>query len=101
MSEHTPVPWGALLGGAAEPIITGESLNESARVCLLPGVGDYRANAEFIVRACNSYDETLGALRDALGVFQLLGSGQKPPFSCSEMCGRIGTAIAAAEGRKP
>ena len=54
---------------------------------------EVKANAELIARACNAHDDLVGGLRQALGVFQLLGSGQKPPLSCSEMCDLIGNLI--------
>lgn len=105
MSEHTPVPWQAFPlknPTMIKTVIGYPGMDDSElRPVIALGEGVNKvANAEHIVRACNSYDETLEALREALGVFQLLGSGQKPPFSCAEMCDRIGAAIAKAEGRE-
>ena len=55
-----------------------------------------RADAEFIVCAVNSHETLISALHEALAHCQLLGSGETPLVSNSEMCEIIGKAIAQA-----
>lgn len=61
MSGHTPLPWERELGGKRGAWIQGTDGNWSALSC---GQTDAEAsaNAEFIVRACNSHYELLEAL---------------------------------------
>lgn len=105
MNNHALTPWQVFPPNKPTEIKTkyGRPGMDESELIPITALGEgvsKASNAEFIVQACNAYDEMLRTLRDALGIFQLLGSGQKPPFSCSEMCERIGTTIANAEERK-
>ena len=62
MAEHTPLPWFAYFTTHGDPYVADYGrLTVVATVAT--GPDDYgRANAEFIVRAVNNYDEMLAAL---------------------------------------
>lgn len=74
-TKHTPTPWSIhWLMGTGNYHWISRSSNEEDRVCLVetfaPTDGDMeavgKANAAFIVRACNSHDELVAALELAL-----------------------------------
>lgn len=94
--RHTPGPWyHSKLGNNADQWAI---IDNTGRTIGLSYHGE--ANAEFIVRACNAHDDLLAVARDALTHSQLLGSGQQPLLSNSEMCELLGTAIAKATYHK-
>ncbi len=100
-TKHTPTPWKYHeTFTAGEPqgfVISAGALN----ICQLftgDNQADEEADAAFIVRACNAHDEMVAALSDAYSHVTLLGSGQTPPLSNSEMCHLLGTALAKAKG---
>ncbi len=74
MGEHTPLPWTTVDPAALdyrEPLILGN--DGTCRVAWLAGGGpkravdaaEARANAAFIVRACNSHEALVNVLTDA------------------------------------
>lgn len=89
--EHTPTPWMHLDGRWIIPVSQqdrkiGGSTNKSedrenyaAEICFMRDnetrfkKGEVRANAEFIVRACNSHDQLVAALKDAKILLELNG----------------------------
>lgn len=105
MSEmsHTPTPW--KLGP------TGDTVDDANGLELLrmyeadgreePTALPYRANAAFIVRACNSHEELLSALkraREALKANEEI-TGTWELYQASPEMKAIHAAIAKAEGR--
>ena len=56
--KHTPTPWAV---GANPFTVRGHS--RKIEVCAMTNAVDGMANARFIVRACNSHEELVGALR--------------------------------------
>lgn len=52
-----------------------------------------KANAEFIVKACNNHEKLVKACKEGLLHFQLAGSGQKTINSNAEMCEIMGEAL--------
>lgn len=80
MSGHTPTPWtfdehgGTFyVWGPGQAMVTDGDVDEGY-VARMRGVGrgatveEQRANAEFIVRACNAHEELLQALREIAAV---------------------------------
>lgn len=69
MSKHTSLPWHYIdewRGIYDSPDIRGAQV----RIAEITSTPDYKANAEFIVRACNSYYELVEALEAALPYLQ-------------------------------
>jgi len=65
MGKHTPGPWSV---GTGLRTSAGKGIGFIAEIKTLPN-RDYQqmeANADFIVRACNSHDELLEALKECL-----------------------------------
>lgn len=67
MSKHTPLPWRRR--GDEIAIDTGKIGGRKQIAKMIPGFGPKglsptsKANAEFIVRACNAYDDLLAACK--------------------------------------
>jgi hypothetical protein len=63
-TEHSPLPWSAL-GCAIEGPFTPKRRKSIGVVCEAQdrSVAEARANAEFIVQACNLHDELVAALK--------------------------------------
>lgn len=55
--SHTPTPYHVVTGRANSTVCAG---------AFAVAVGCKQADAEFIVRACNTHDELMSALQDAL-----------------------------------
>lgn len=100
--SHTPLPWHIELDLHGYSIWGGRTSREIDRVANLCGDKDFdhiaNANAAFIVKAVNNYDQMLAALRkiaDPLG-FPLQSSGDVERLTD---CAR--EAIAKAEEMSP
>lgn len=68
MSEHTPVPWEGFPPQDPTMIKTvfgypGMDDSERSPITFLGSGVKRKANAEFIIRACNAHDDLLGALK--------------------------------------
>ena len=77
MSAHTPTPWSAFIGHTTVAIYSGFPDTGRSRVCDWPGfegagidIETSKANAAFIVLACNSHAKLLAALEEALEYFE-------------------------------
>lgn len=121
-TEHTPTPWrwatkddgplmdGKLLGLDNQPIATWTAFHGSK----------HNTNAEFIVRACNSFDDLLAALKGLVGLItpnvneadgdrfcmwcdNMSDPDTREPSIHRESCfvGEAEAAIAKAEGKAP
>jgi hypothetical protein len=71
MSEHTKGPWKYDKKNARITASNPESANGCDTICEFPAWKDefkaeQQSNADFIVRACNSHDELVGACKCAL-----------------------------------
>lgn len=69
-TKHTPTPWTAEPSAAHYEILCGrgaESVPHATQVANVLMIGERReacrANADFIIRACNAHDELVAALR--------------------------------------
>jgi hypothetical protein len=104
-SAHTPTPWhdngdGLIYGQPAEgqdgaPFIA-DVIAASDRAALSILTDRERANASFIVRACNAYDGILAALQSAAVAMECSES----PFMHNE-AEKARAAIAKAKGGRP
>lgn len=93
---HTPGPWMSFDSGTKVITCDSESLLiASLEECEVETVAERKANAEFIVRACNSHEELVEALRDLL---QVIATDELIPESVSYMQ-QARAALAKAEGR--
>lgn len=67
MGEHTPTPGPWTVSKSPDDMIVCDSEGGSIADCAPPGpwmtLAEARANAAFIVKACNSYDALVKALR--------------------------------------
>jgi len=106
MTAHTPLPW--RIGGGALNVgrvtILGPDANESGWPCVCAVSGDPlgqlpQANAEFIVRACNSHEDLLEAARKAKTA--LFGMHEEEGWTSDDAKALelLINAIAKAEGR--
>ena len=60
MNEHTPIPWSLSLGKNEASIYEGMS----GTIANIPDdLNTWQANANFVVKACNSYDVMLRKLK--------------------------------------
>lgn len=110
MSEHAPTPWTIdevrTDSGRAFRIGSGEMLKVGKGCCIIyddyPGAPDNerKANAAFIIQACNAHDDLVGALRFILAFYE---PGQRTldteAWKRAEAAGRA--ALAKAEGKQP
>ena len=101
-SKHTPTPWKANKWAPGWEISAPES---HYTVCRLTDCNNEEANAAFIVRACNSHDELLEALKGLLLEVTGAHSGTSSIFAEELKSGRsfhiavARAAIAKAEGQ--
>lgn len=70
MNTHTPIPWhtGKTLVSSTDPAFSLTSIvneEDTIRIANVAGVGDgqSKANAAFIVRSCNNYQQMLDTLK--------------------------------------
>ncbi len=107
--KHTDLPWNAFDGGIYDS--DGFEILEEEAILLnwnsIPGVNHWsdkpgitckertleevKANAEFIVRACNSHDELLEALKNAKSAlhWSLAHLDRKQVITCLEEIDRV------------
>ena len=106
MSRHTDVPWEARTPSDTPTHVVkiyqdaeGRRCTAFVAVCSATTL-DNAANAEFIVRACNSHDDLLAALKEAIATIKVFHG--KPAWDIYERCApemqRFKAAIAKAEG---
>ena len=108
MSKHGPGPWSILFFSKPERLCDAAILDaDQCTVATLPKWADeYReelkANGEFIIRACNAYDDLLAAMHNMVLAFEDL-----PPEFIANWTDRVDAvskaraAIAKAEGSTP
>lgn len=71
-SKHTPTPWSQFIYNKKKPheiVISVPYSDGTDHLCTIDSSArpeENRANAKFIVRACNSHDELLQACKEAL-----------------------------------
>lgn len=112
-ATHTPVPWHIEEDGDA--LWIHDALNATIAdvppsMVMMDG-GDYeltdedRANAEFIVRACNAHDDLLAACEQALAYFAVIEKANRgktwPAHSEKVNADIMRAAIAKATGGQP
>jgi hypothetical protein len=104
MSKHIPGPWEAKFvdDGVINHWVVRSSRDEWICDC---GIGDNaeglaRANARFIVIACNAHEEMLAALRVITVAFDmtLLSIGENARMSAAPILKLARSAIAKADG---
>lgn len=109
-AKHTPTPWHD--SGLSDTLPGGfiEARN-GKNICLYyagpeTAVGDQgKANAAFIVRACNAHEELVAALRGARSDLTWVLSGDKPfgnepeQRALHNIVDSINAALAKAEGK--
>lgn len=105
-AKHTPTPWRVRDNGKAYFFdIVSETDEEVVRQFEEPCSGEggipLRADAEFIVRACNCHDDLLAALRRQLAnIERWLDSGVvATPKESKSIYEQMKAAVAKAEGR--
>ena len=103
--KHTPTPWRVLHSGYPHVVVVTEKWDSEDGVLICyPGRHtsaadpEVQANAEFIVRACNSHEELLAAARSASLELTTVGIGHGHTHS-QDVVARLQAAIAKAEGR--
>lgn len=85
MSAHTPTPW------VIDPLYKAEVLTSDLRELVTCWSEECESNAEFIVRACNSHEALVEALRAVASL---------PGFEADEPYGvRVLSALALAEAK--
>lgn len=102
-AQHTPLPWrtNTIIEGRAIAIEAGRNTHicQVAKDALLSH-DETNANAAFIVRACNSHYELLGALKDIRSRFaSCIAQGNGEIAGDKEALARADSAIAKAEGK--
>ena len=77
MAKHSPTPWRLHVGKHGECSVWPD--DKQMAICALNiepklgiGAAEARANAEFIVRACNAHDDLLAGLESLLFRFELV-----------------------------
>lgn len=98
MSEHTPGPWRVRGRTKIRGTVLGMRY-KIADVCYPESGGEYerretKANAEFIVRACNAHEELVAAVDAAARYFEARNLGEP----AHELQARLVAALAKAEG---
>ena len=92
MSGHTSAPWHIQESDSEHFCLIGSNGNGGIYIAKVQGPQN-RANAKRIVRACNSHDELVELLRDALEIMDEQLSGD-----CPDMLAGMRAAIARATG---
>jgi hypothetical protein len=94
-AKHTPTPW---FSPAEGQVRSGEGDELIAKCCAME-VGGYRAcleNAEFIVRACNSHEQLIKALRAAESAIETSEDCEPQMIAAlSQVCAALAAAGAA------
>lgn len=96
MSKHTPVPWFSLSGGYISASVGPDWYSKLVARTQSAIEEDGRANAAFIVRACNAHDDLLEACKEAA---EWLESGANGDAWALAPAKTLRAAIARAEGR--
>lgn len=96
--EHSPVPWVVAPNldiVTPECVLTpdGEKYFRVATVMQDTLLTPHKANAEFIVRACNSHDELLNAAKELIAAYDY-----NPQVIAGYICG-LEKAVKNAEGK--
>ena len=108
-SKHTPGPWkvigGTCIFAGADDETRLLAHTEEADEFEVVGFWETRANAAFIVRACNVHDELLEALQAILDdYFAWLESDYTPAFTErfleSQLYKQVSSALAKARGEQ-
>jgi hypothetical protein len=108
MSKHTPTPWRTgkfhmTSGSAADHVYSSQSKEPQegiARCYGWVGEEEAQANADFIVRACNSHDELVEVVCDGAELISTIINGQVHPTDELQAClARYTAAAAKAEGK--
>ena len=95
--KHTATPWKINSGGQ---VVTLDGAIVIAN--LYQTGGNAKANAEFIIQACNAHDELVGALKAAEQHLDYCGWGDTYERECAreqKLPNMIAKAIAKAEGK--
>ena len=97
MTKHTPSPWRVFDGFADIEIVADHpAANGVESLVQFKGQRNPRANAEFIVRACNTHHDVVAALEIARAMLAHIQSGGS--YTCAQWYEKI-SIIDAAAGR--
>ena len=100
MTKHTPCPWRVFDGFADIEIVTDHpAANDVESLVQFKGQRNARANAEFIVRACNSHHDVVAALALARAMLSHIQSGGS--YTCTQWYEKISIIDAAAGSAAP
>lgn len=99
MTQHTPTLWKVTIYKDKTYIDHNHELSEDYWTIAQAFGPQQQANAEFIVRACNSHDVLLAALKDAAHVLEPLVQSSEY-HSYGYAYDKIIAAIAQATGRE-
>ena len=98
--EHTPIPWGQTQTGSYDYHINTKVHGHIA--ILICGSGDERgrnkANAEFIVQACNSHKALVEACEIAVDLLKFMDERRSLPVQLKKDLIHIEAALALAKG---
>lgn len=89
-TEHTPLPWAA----------TGAEIDcdsENAFAGMGPNRAVVKANAEYIVRACNALPDLVAALRECQEKLLEVNCGSDFETECWDAANRAASALAKAQ----
>lgn len=101
MTEHTPTPW--TFDGTYVVAKFGPTVADCAKSPSM-GWGERRANADFIIKACNAHDELVKALRDILEVNKDFRDGLPQSWDgdpLQDACDAAQGLLSRVEGRLP
>ena len=94
MSDHTPTPWKlTIVGGSYCATHYVEGANSEVIAIIDRDVDEptNKANAAFIVQACNSHDELVAATKELLSIARMYHKGEAPGHEdaceCPDNCG--------------
>lgn len=104
--EHTPTPWwnesGVIHAKAADwtPELHSCCHPASANQNIDPEDGDAEANAEFIVRACNSHEQLLAGCKESHAMLAQIARTNRIPLLINKVIALNQAAIAEAEPKQ-
>ena len=107
--EHKKTPWGCdgtALNIEGSYVVYGDSGDDDDEICIVSEMfadsieheSAARANAEFIVKACNNHDALVEALKASGKFVDMVGNGNEPTLEdCIYMKAQIKEALEQAK----
>ena len=103
-AKHTPGPWsfnGAATISAESKFIAVVAIDKRYTLLEIPEVREQQANAEFIVRACNSHDELVGVVNELVA---WLGKSpeqlRSTPNALTSIMTKVNAVLTSAQGKE-